>query len=328
MTLAFGLLVSGAAQETPVLESVRLKPCLMIQGEVGTTNEVLYADELAPDQWRVLTNVVVTNSSYEVVDTGARPGWRSYLVALAPDPNEPTVHPNRWVWIPPGTFTMGSPDTEKHRDSDEGPQTTVTLTKGFWMGKYEVARGEYVALIKPNPWCFKCDLNLPVEMVNWIDATNYCDKLTEQERQAGRLPRGWEYRLPTEAEWEYACRAGTTTRFSYGDDLNCSQLGNYAWYSDNSGWDTHPVGEKLPNPWGLYDMHGNVAEWCLDWYGTYPGGNVTDPVGPRSGSYRVIRSGWEWFPADACRSAERYIYRGAGDCDYGLGFRVVLAPGQ
>lgn len=167
------------------------------------------------------------------------------------------------------------------------------------------------------------DLSRPVEQVTWQDATNYCGRLTVLERTAGRLPAGYVYRLPTEAEWEYACRAGTTTRFSFGDDFSYSLLGNFAWYGSNSGDQTHPVGQKLPNPWGLYDVYGNVYEWCLDWYGPYPGGSVTDPRGVGSGSYRVRRGGAWHSPAAFCRSALRdwpdHKY-------YGHGFRPVLAP--
>jgi formylglycine-generating enzyme required for sulfatase activity len=135
------------------------------------------------------------------------------------------------------------------------------------------------------------------------------------------------YRLPTEAEWEYACRGWTSTRFSYGDDPGYTSLTDYAWYDANSGSTSHPVGQKLPNPWGLYDMQGNVWEWCQDWYDAYPGGAALDPQGPASGSYRVIRGGyWDDF-AWLCRSARRdYDYPDYGD-DY-IGFRVVLAPGQ
>ena len=119
-----------------------------------------------------------------------------------------------------------------------------------------------------NPSRFKGP-DLPVESVSWHEAMAFCEKLTQREREAGRLPEGYEYTLPTEAQWEYACRAGTTTRFSFGD--SDSDLGDYGWYGGNSSYTTHPVGEKLANPWGLYDMHGNVQEWCRDWYGNYPG---------------------------------------------------------
>jgi formylglycine-generating enzyme required for sulfatase activity len=243
----------------------------------------------------------------------------------------PTIWTVSWlglelVKIEPGTFLMGSPSSEAGRYDNEGPQTQVRITKEFWMGMYEVTQGQYEAVMWTNPSGFKGGMNLPVETVSWVDATNFCARLTEQERQVGRLPVGYVYRLPTEAEWEYACRAGTTTRFSYGDDPQDARLGEYAWYSGNSGNQTHPVGAKKPNAWGLYDMHGNVWEWCLDWYVTYPGGSVTNPEGPGSGSYRVLRGG-SWGNAGGyCRSAYR-VSSTPGDRSNNLGFRPVLAPG-
>ena len=138
------------------------------------------------------------------------------------------------------------------------------------------------------------------------------------------LPAGYHYTLPTEAQWEYACRAGTTTRFSYGTDTGYSQLGSYAWYEDNSSSKTHPVGEKLPNGWGLHDIHGNVWEWCLDRYGDYTGGSVSDPQGPQSGTYRVFRGGSWLLDAWFCRSAYRFWIR--PDFTFiDLGFRVALS---
>jgi formylglycine-generating enzyme required for sulfatase activity len=139
------------------------------------------------------------------------------------------------------------------------------------------------------------------------------------------LPAGWGYRLPTEAEWEYACRAGTATRFSYGDDPGYALLGDYAWWQGNSGNQTHAVGTRRPNPWGLYDMHGNVWEWCLDWYGGYPGGTVSDPVGAAGGSYRVRRGGGWVNDPRYCRSADRYRL-GPGYRRNYLGFRAALVP--
>ena len=154
----------------------------------------------------------------------------------------------------------------------------------------------------------------------------YCAKLTGKEKAAGRLPGWYEYRLPTEAEWEYACRAGTTTRFSYGDDPDYSQLGEYAWYENNSSKTTHSVGQKKPNGWGLYDMHGNVFEWCQDWFGNYPGGSVTDPQGAATGSDRVLRGGYWDSDAGICRSAYRdAVYPGTLNDSHYLGFRPVLA---
>jgi len=172
-----------------------------------------------------------------------------------------------------------------------------------------------------------------VETVSWDDATNYCATLTQQERAAERIPTNAVYRLPTEAEWEYACRGWTSTRFSYGDDESYTNLTNYAWYPGNSGGMTHPVGQKLPNPWGLYDMHGNVWEWCQDWWSdNLPGGIAVDPQGPQTGSIRVVRGGG-WYVFDLggdawnCRSASRGYYS-PGVRNFFIGFRVVLAPGQ
>ena len=186
------------------------------------------------------------------------------LSALPPPPtNAPTTN---LVWIPSGGFNMSG--------------TLVYLSHGYWMGKYEVTQGEYLSVMSNNPSSFSGNLNLPVENVSWYDATNYCAKLNARELAAGRLPGGWVYRLPTEAEWEYACRAGTTNQFYYGDDPSYIRLSSYAWYTANSGNVTHVVGMKGPNRWGLYDMMGNVYEWCSDWIGSLPGGNVTDPQGP------------------------------------------------
>jgi formylglycine-generating enzyme required for sulfatase activity len=230
---------------------------------------------------------------------------------------------------------MGSPTNEVDRSGDEGPQTAVTISRGFWMGKYLVTQGDYLALMGSNPSYFTTndsagnpispDLTRPVETVSWFDATNYCARLTQQERGAGRIGTNSVYRLPTEAEWEYACRGWTSTRFSYGDDPGYTNLTNYAWYFDNSTNMTHPVGQKLPNPWGLYDMHGNVWEWCQDWDGLYPGGIALDPQGPATGSHRVVRGGGWNGGAGGCRSASR---RDPGDGYDQNGLRVVLAPGQ
>jgi formylglycine-generating enzyme required for sulfatase activity len=267
-------------------------------------------------------------------------------VLTVPPPPPPSPSPNM-VWIPPGTSVMGSPTSEQQRNTDE-TQHTVTLTKGFYMGKYAVTQGEYLALIGSNPSYFtpangySQDLNRPVEVVTWIDATNYCAQLTQQEQAAGRLPSGWVYRLPTESEWEYACRAGTTTAFNFGSAIH----GGTANFEDHWEYDasigyiyvsnpavptldrTTKVGSYQPNAWGLYDMHGNVWEWCRDWYGSYPTGSVTDPQGPVSGSGCVLRGGCYSSMGRYCRSACRYGDIGPQGRGETIGFRVVLAPGQ
>jgi formylglycine-generating enzyme required for sulfatase activity len=175
---------------------------------------------------------------------------------------------------------------------------------------------------------YGADLNRPVELVSSADATNYCAKLTERGRLAGRIGTNAVYRLPTEAEWEYACRAWTSTRFSHGDDIGYTNLTNYAWYAESSGGQTHPVGQKLPNPWGLYDMHGNVCEWCQDWYGDYVGGIAVGPQGPAApGTIRMFRGGEYGYYARNCRSACRNG-DSPGNRLHFVGFRAVLAPGQ
>jgi len=254
------------------------------------------------------------------------------------------------VFIPPGEFTMGSPITEAGRWDDEGPQTPVTISRGFWMGRYEVTQGEYREVMGTNPSFhnglkngtnYGTDLSRPVEQVRWGNAVAYCDALTAREQAAGRLPAGYAYRLPTEAEWEYSCRAGTTTPFYLGEDLR-SGMANFhgrfeyppcgdslTFCTNASGvflGRTVSVGSYGPNPWGLHDMMGNVSEWCQDWFSdNYSGVPEIDPLGPATGIRRTSRgSSWR-HQATALRSALRDYggmeYRG----DF-TGFRVVLAP--
>ena len=242
------------------------------------------------------------------------------------------------VGIGAGTFLMGSPDSEPERADWEGPQTLVTLNYGFKMGKYEVRQGEYQAVMGTNPAYFSGTPDRPVEQVTWDDAMDYCRRLTEWMRVAGCSPAGWAYRLPTEAEWEYACRAGTTSPFGYGPDLR-SGMANFCAhyeYDETVGTVDNPLGTFLgrttpagsyaPNAWGLYDLHGNVWEWCLDgWSSHLPGGSVTNYHNLPTGPDRVIRGGCWYDSARFCRSA--YRLRSAGNFrDNDLGFRVVLAP--
>ena len=213
--------------------------------------------------------------------------------------------------IPAGTLTMSEGD-EAHE---------VTLTTPFRMGIHEVTQAQYEQVMGSNPSRFGGAEN-PVEKVSWDDAVEFCRKLSAlpAEKAAGN-----RYRLPTEAEWEYACRAGTATKYSFGDDG--SDLGDYAWYDSNSVRKTHPVGGKQPNAWGLHDMHGNVWEWCQDWHDEYPSGPVTDPTGPATGSDRVYRGGSWYGTAVHCRSANRHWYL-PSDRSYCLGFRVVRSSGK
>ncbi|WP_298868967.1 formylglycine-generating enzyme family protein [uncultured Gimesia sp.] len=220
--------------------------------------------------------------------------------------------------IPAGTFLMGA--TFQTRKNNEKPVHQVILTKPFEMGVYEVTQQQYEAVMGTNPSEFKGPDN-PVEMVTWDNAVEFCIKLSNMPNE-----KGFIYRLPTEAEWEYACRAGTTTKYSYGDDD--SQLDDYAWYFKNSSFKTHPVGEKKSNPWGLYDMQGNVFEWCQDWFDPYQSSVKTNPIqmGGRM-KYRVIRGGGISNVANYCFSSARH--NAAPDLKNSrMGFRVVRSSSQ
>jgi formylglycine-generating enzyme required for sulfatase activity len=218
-----------------------------------------------------------------------------------------------FVLIPAGEFEMGSPSDEEGMLDREGSVHRVKIKKAFYMGRYEVTQKEWREVMGNNPSHFKGD-DLPVEQVSWNDVQEFIRKLNEKEGTD-------KYRLPSEAEWEYACRAGTTTRYSFGDSE--SKLGDYAWYDDNSGDETHPVGKKKPNPYGLYDMHGNVWEWVQDeWHSDYDGA-PTDGSAWESGDIanRVFRGGSWNFNAWSCRSANRYCYLPGFWYNY-IGFRL------
>ncbi|MFA6564399.1 MAG: formylglycine-generating enzyme family protein [Verrucomicrobiia bacterium] len=228
------------------------------------------------------------------------------------------------VWVAPGEFDMGATN-----DGDDAkPVHHVKLTKGFWMGKYEVTQEQYEAVTGRNPSGYKGARN-PVENVNWSDAVAFATKLNGM----GILPAGAACRLPTEAEWEYACRAGSTTRFYNGNGE--VELARIAWYGasrvllygGNAGKNPHTVGEKEPNKFGIYDMIGNVWEWCSDWYGPYHGGGAVDPTGPATGSKRVRRGGAfpnaQGFLGSAPRGASAPL-----DKVSAFGFRVVCSPPQ
>ena len=227
-------------------------------------------------------------------DTGKPPGTKPPPISVSTEYKPYTNSLGmKFAWIPPGTFLMGSPENEAGRYNDE-TRHRVTLTKGFWMGVHLVTQGQWQAVMGSNPSHFQSETR-PVEMVLWEECQEFCRQLSKRE--------GKVYRLPTEAEWEYACRAGTTTAYYFGDDP--AKLGAHAWYRENSNGQTHPIGQKSPNAWGLFDMQGNVWQWCED----YPCSDQVDPQGPVRGSFRVPRGGSWGSISGRCRSAELRLAR-------------------
>jgi len=283
--------------------------------------------------------------------------------------------------IPAGTFLMGSPDDEPGRDLNEGPRTRVNLSRPFWLGSTAVTQAQWKrvmgteladqvrkALADDTPYSLggrtlalrdqwglardsdpalrlrQNDDNLPMHYVTWAEAMEFCRRLTVEARIAGTLPDGYRYTLPTEAQWEYACRAGTTTATYAGrmvilGECDAPVLDGIAWYGKTAIWlpaekaqypggsdGPHDVGLKKPNAWGLHDMQGDVYQWCLDWYGVPTGGTVTDPSGPDSGKTRVDRGGCWNSTAAHCRSARRGGHP-PGVRSNAVGFRVALSAG-
>jgi len=283
---------------------------------VGATGyyaaRALDSDGVVIGQWTSLA----LNGGKETVVTFEIPSRSDTTVSLPGGATMAMVH------IPAGMFMMGSPDTEVGRGSDEGPQHEVTISKGVYLGKHEVTQGQWQAVMGTTPWLGESfgqpNANSPAVYVSWNDVQGFVQRLNDEAQDS-------VFRLPTEAEWEYACRAGTTTRLSFGD--SDSDLKDHAWYRDNA-WDVgeryaHQVGMKLPNPWGLYDMHGNVYEWCLDWYSGsyYSESSGADPKGPDSGSDRVVRGGDFGNYVQHLRSAHRG-YASPDAATY-IGFRLV-----
>ncbi len=303
---------------------VRLVPQVTLAGELGSTQEVQAVAALDPSSnWVSLGTVVLTNSPWTWFDTGSTPTGQRYYRAVVRGYERPAAPPGM-VWLPPGSFVMGSPLSDPDYHALEGPQTVVHLTQGFFLSRHEVTQGEYTALMNTNPATFSGDISLPVETVAWSEAVACCARLTQREQSAGRIPATWRYRLPTEAEWEYAAQAGGLAPSA----ASGAEVDDYAWLAATSQAKTHPVGLKQPNAWGIFDLAGNVREWCSDLLGGYPGGEVADPQGASAGQFRVARGGSWLDTAAAGRGPARAGFFGppvewrSGDA----GFRVVLAP--
>ncbi len=316
----------GQAQKKAVQEEAKddpivplLIPCKACKKEVSKSGEAC------------------ANCSYPIADSVV-----AYKKAAPAPEGEAFTIPGlamEMLWCKPGTFMMGSPESEKGREQwgKKEAQHKVTLTQGFWLGKHEVTQAQYETVMngnseglnaKPSNWPNNDDR--PVEKVSWEDAQVFLSRLNSIEQTAGRLPDGWEYALPTEAQWEYACRAGTTTAYSWGATISPFSA-NYNW---DGGWNTgsdfkqtRDVGQYAANPWGFHDMHGNVWEWVADRNGAYPSGPLTDPTGPASGSSRVRRGGSWSHTGTYLRSARRRD--GApGARGSTLGFRVGFKASQ
>lgn len=338
--------------QTPKKEDFLLK-AKTVEVNDSSHQTVIVSDVLIPKHWYslMISSNGVFWKSYTNFAGGAttvkvsvlvNPAWTNLIYRFVDITEDEWPPSPPLVWISPGSFTMGSFPSELAHAENEVETTHVTLTHGFWISQYEITQPEYTSLIKTNIFQFHGQPALPAESVSWAEATNYCYLLTLRERRNGRLPLGFVYRLPTEAEWEYVCRAGTQTRFFYGDDVNYQKVKQYAWNWANSGkkqrffeqepWfydsncHTHTVGTRMPNPWGVYDIIGNVWEWCSDWIDDHPGGPVTNPVGPLKGALKVIRGGcWGSGEVD-CRSAARLGINPSPGASFRVGFRIVLAP--
>jgi uncharacterized protein (TIGR02996 family) len=304
-----------------------------VSDEEALLRAVVDRPDDGPHAWLVLADWLDENGRSEQADLlrlQYQPGWQpgltprqrqARIVRLLASGVRPCVPAwsnslgMRFVWCPPGTFLMGSPDDEPERDPEE-EQHRVTLTRGFWMGAAPVTQSQWQAVTGNNPSGFRGE-ERPVEMVSWDDCVAFCRQLSERE--------GREYRLPTEAEWEYACRAGTTSPYFWGDTVR-GELVNYngSYRSDLYRGETTPAGSLPPNVWGVHDAHGNVWEWCADFSGRYTSGAQMDPVGPRAGNAHVLRGG-SWFSNQKlCRSAYRSMGASANRFD-NLGCRVCLS---
>lgn len=351
---AFGMMVIAVIASSHLSLShaqsvlgLRLTPTISVTGPVGTWQQIQYSDDLSnPTNWTTLTHLLLLQSPTVYTDTSSNAPRRFYRSLALTNFLDTDL-----VWIPAGLFVIGSPVDEVGRSTNEN-QTVVTLTQGFFMGKFEVTQARYLSVLGAYPilgtnadGSYKGSVsnNFPIGYVYWDEAANYCVQLTLQSLAASRIPPGWAYRLPSEAEWEYACRAGSTTVFNLGNALyNDTVQGSLANFDGTNPYPPHSdlVGIKLegpttvgsypPNAFGLYDMHGNAAEYCLDSpAGTtlppYAGGSVTNPL-VTDGSIHVVRGGFYSSPGSDCRSARRALTSVSFPALLN-GFRVVLAPG-
>jgi formylglycine-generating enzyme required for sulfatase activity len=348
LSLTVRTVTGQVGAQTPLNLSIELnagQPLLTVVGAAGSTYEIQWTDDLSnTGRWFHLCHCVLTGQPTPLTEPTALSPGLYYRAVWSPNTN--------LVFIPPGTFTMGSPLTEALRAPDE-TQHDVTTTHGFWMSKNLITQGDYLTVTGSNPSYFNrdrsgppdydvdynTDLTRPVEGVSWFDAVSYCQLRTQQERIARLIPTNYVYRLPTESEWEYAARAGTTSAFFLGSELSSGQAnfnGIFEYDADlgqvvNSKGiylnRTTPVGSFSPNAWGLYDMIGNVSVWCQDWYDLYPTGLLVDPQGPDFpvlSAVRVVRGGSWSDDALGCRAAARLGIDPGATSD-SFGFRVVLA---
>ena len=294
--LAFGMIADKQAGETKLIQFVRealdRTPGMLTQDDTAAANEMCKLHRIDKERAKQIVEEV-------------REQWhKAHPPKQERKPGEIITNSlgMKFSWIPPGTFLMGSPKEEKQREDNE-TQHKVTLTKGFYMGVYTVTQEQYETVMGKNPSRFKGEKNLPVEQVSWEDCQEFIKKLREKDKKP--------YRLPTEAEWEYACRAGTKTPFHFGETISTDQVnynGNFTYGDGKKGVfrkKTTPVGSFPANAWGLHDMHGNVLQWCEEWFADYPQKDVTDPQGAEKGQYRVLRGGSWFLNPQSCRSAGR-----------------------
>ena len=298
--------------QVQAIDLVLEKPHTFTAGTPARASEVNMNFDVAYEHIQKLLNIVCKYHSADPL-CNATPAQETYTNDFG----------MTFVYIPPGTFPMGSPEDEIGRQSGEDLHS-VTLTQGFYIQTTEVTQWQWKAVMGSNPSNFSdCGNGCPVEMVSWDDAQEFIQKLNQHENTN-------KYSLPTEAQWEYASRSGSTSALANGNLVNTecnldTNLSSIAWYCGNADNSTHPVAQKHPNAWGVYDMHGNVKEWCQDWFSGYPTNSVTDPVGPTTGNYKVHRGGSYRNHAENCRSAYRYSNT-TNLRSLDIGFRVLMMP--